>query len=152
MAGVGYAAGVGDEVASAFAFRKPIAVTAAYMLVYYGFIINQVLTSGRLKRAAKKKGERFNRHGNTEPDMIWADRTVLNMLEQMVPFLVSLWAHAAFVSPDTAAMLGAVYVACRACYPVAWMLNKVLFVTVPNYIIITYLLGSTVAAAFSGSA
>jgi uncharacterized MAPEG superfamily protein len=45
-----------------------------------------------------------------------ADRIVGNTLEQMAPFLVSVWLHAWAVDADVATVLGAVYVATRVAY------------------------------------
>ena len=52
-----------------------------------------------------------------------SDRTVGNYLEQSVPFLVSLWAHAAFVSPVNAAAVGWTWIAFRFIYPWAYRMR-----------------------------
>jgi len=47
-----------------------------------------------------------------------------------------LWMHAIFVSPETAANYGNLWLATRAAYPVGFYLGypKVAFFTVPGYI------------------
>ena len=88
--------------------------------------------------------------------MLAADRAVANTHEQMVPFLLSMWLHAVFVSVSHATALGLVYVVLRAIYPklLGRSLSKtqskrVFFVTGPCYGIVFYLLGRTVYAALS---
>jgi hypothetical protein len=74
-----------------------------------------------------------------------------------VPFLVSMWMYASFVSPGGAAGLGAAYVALRGAYP--FLLGprieevqpkRVAFVTLPCYGIIAWMLGRSVAVAWAG--
>jgi hypothetical protein len=69
------------------------------------------------------------------------DRTVLNMLELMVPFLVGLWMHAIIISSNAAGNYGFAYLVCRAVYPFAYRLGiPWLFMsTIPNYICILLL-------------
>ena len=54
-----------------------------------------------------------------------ADRAVVNLVEQSLPFALFLWLHALSVSVQSAAVLGWVWVAFRAIYPVAWALKVV---------------------------
>ena len=114
-------------------------------------------TKYRLRDEYAARGEEFDRYFGQDPRMLAVDRAVINTHEQMGPFLVSLWMHAVFVSPSTAAALGAVYVALRVLYP--FLLGKslsktqskrVFAVTGPAYLIILYLVGSTVVAAVTG--
>ncbi|MFT5684199.1 MAG: hypothetical protein ACI8RZ_005140 [Myxococcota bacterium] len=108
----------------------------------------------RLRDEYAARGEEFDRYFGQDGRMLAADRAVANTQEQMVPFLVSMWLHAVFVSTDSAAILGLVYVVLRAVYPflLGRSLSKtqskrVFLVTGPCYGIILYLLGSTVYAA-----
>jgi hypothetical protein len=89
--------------------------------------------------------------------MLKADRAVQNTHEQMVPFLVSMWTYALFVSPRVAAGLGAAYVGLRAVYPFLLgsrieqvQSRRVAFVTFPCYGIIAWMLGSSVVKAWLG--
>lgn len=68
-----------------------------------------------------------------------------------------MWMHAVFVSPLTATALGSVYVVLRALYPFLlgdriskFQAKRVFLVTGPAYLIVAFLLGSTVVAAFVG--
>ena len=78
-----------------------------------------------------------------------ADRTVGNYLEQTPAFLVSLWLHAAFVSPVNAAAFGWVWIGARSVYPWAYRLKfpGVFLSTWPAYACVFYLLGETVRCA-----
>ena len=71
--------------------------------------------------------------------------------------MASLWLHAVFVSPASATVLGGICVTLRTIYPFLLGKNvsktqskRVAAVTMPAYLIIFYLIGSTVAAAFAG--
>ena len=73
-----------------------------------------------------------------------------NTQEQMVPFLVSLWLCALFVSATAATYLGGAYIVLRACYPALLgkrvskiQSQRVYFVTVPCYLIIFGMLIAT---------
>ena len=79
-----------------------------------------------------------------------------NLHEQSIVFLVSLWVHALFEDVDGAAKLGSVYLGLRALYPVVWTLcggfdMKILVTTMPQYGIILWMLGTTVAKASFGT-
>jgi hypothetical protein len=139
-------------------YSGPILVTAAYLGLWYYLLLGlQRGTKYRLRDEYAARGEEFDRYFGQDPRMLAVDRAVINTHEQMGPFLVSLWMHAVFVSPSTAAALGAVYVALRAIYP--FLLGKslsktqskrVFAVTGPAYLIILYFVGSTVVAAVTG--
>merc|ERR1711939_661250 len=79
----------------------------------------------------------------------WGERAFGNLNEQSPMFLVAIWLHALFVSPDNAATLGWVYLALRILYVMIWMFSgrftmKVLAATMPMYGIIWFLTASTV--------
>ncbi len=76
----------------------------------------------------------------------------------MVPFLTTLWLHAAFLSPDRATVLGGIYVLLRALYPVLLgrrvskrQPKRVFAVTGPCYLIIAWLGGQVLVAAVSAA-
>jgi hypothetical protein len=105
------------------------------------------------KKESKKPNEvNFTkvRYFSTNPLILAADRTVGNCLEQMVPFLVSLWLHAIFISTETATQYGIAYVGARAFYPLFFRMGiPWLFVsTFPNYGCIALLLAPVTRAAF----
>lgn len=144
-----------NEVA---ALRGPIAVTALYFALWYALLFGlQTRTKYRLRREYAARGLEFDRYRSGDPEMLKADRAVQNTHEQMVPFLVSMWMYATFVSPEVAAGLGGAYVALRAVYP--FLLGpridqlqprRVAFVTFPCYGIVAWMLGSSVARAWMG--
>ena len=144
-----------NEVA---ALRGPIAVTALYFALWYALLFGlQTRTKYRLRREYAARGLEFDRYRSGDPEMLKADRAVQNTHEQMVPFLVSMWMYAIFVSPEVAAGLGGAYVALRAVYP--FLLGpridqlqprRVAFVTFPCYGIVAWMLGSSVARAWMG--
>jgi len=133
----------------------PLLVTTAYFVLWYFLLF--VLQRGakyRLKKEYEAEGKVFDRYFGQDEEMLAVDRAVINTQEQMVPFLVSLWLHATFVSITTTSWLGGVYVILRAVYP--FLLGKkvskvqskrVYIVTLPCYGLIFYLLGSSVWAA-----
>jgi hypothetical protein len=146
------------EPAEALIYRGPIAVTVAYFCLWYYLLLGlQRGTKYKLKDEYAAKGQEFDRYFGQDPRMLAADRAVINTQEQMVPFLVSLWLHAVFVSPSHAAYLGLAYVVLRSLYPVLLgkslsktQSKRVFFVTGPAYCIVFYLLGKVLYAAVTG--
>jgi hypothetical protein len=144
-------------VSPAHAYTGPILVTAAYFALWYYLLLGlQRGTKYALIAEYAARGEVFDRYFGQDGRMLAVDRAVANTQEQMIPFLASLWLHALFVSPTHATALGAVYVVLRAIYP--FLLGKslsktqskrVFFVTGPCYLIVFYLLGSTVYTALA---
>jgi len=135
-------------------FTGPILVTVAYFILWYALLFRQIQTKYRLRAEYAGRNETFDRYFGKDPHMLAMDRAVINTQEQMVPFLFALWLHAAVVSVSVATVLGAAYVVFRALYPVllgAKLDNKVgkkiVFATGPSYLIVFYLLGSTVWVA-----
>jgi hypothetical protein len=139
------------------ALRAPIAVTAAYFVLWYALLFGlQTRTKYRLRREYAARGEVFDRYRSADPEMLKADRAVQNTHEQMVPFLVSLWMYAWFVSASTAGILGSVYVALRALYPLLLgpridqvQPRRVAFVTIPCYAIVGWMLAGSVFRALT---
>ncbi len=138
-------------------FQGPILATALYFCLWYYLLLGlQRGTKYRLLAEYAAKGEAFDRYFGQDGRMLAADRVVINTHEQMVPFLVAMWLHAVFVSPQHAAWLGVAYTILRAGYPI--LLGKslsktqpkrVFLVTGPAYGIIVYLLTSTVYGALT---
>ena len=138
------------------ALRGPATVTALYFLLYYSLMFGlQTRTKYRLQREYAARDQVFDRYRSGDPEMLKADRAVQNTHEQMVPFLVSMWMYAVFVSPDTATVLGLIYVLLRAIYPLllgprieAMQSRRVAFVTLPCYAIIAGMLVHLVLEAW----
>ena len=139
-------------------YAGPILVTTAYFGLWYALLLGlQRGTKYALLAEYAARGEEFDRYFGQDGRMLAADRAVINTHEQMGPFLASLWLHAVFVSPASATVLGGIYVTLRTIYPFLLGKNvsktqskRVAAVTMPAYLIIFYLIGSTVAAAFAG--
>jgi hypothetical protein len=139
------------------AYAGPIAVTAAYFGLWYYLLLGlQRGMKYKLLAEYAARGEEFDRYFGQDPRMLAADRAVINTQEQMVPFLVSLWLHAVFVSTARATALGAAYVVLRSVYPLLLgtklsktQSKRVFFVTGPAYLIVFYLIGATVYTALT---
>lgn len=146
------------EASQLAAYQGPVVVTAAYFILWYYLLLGlQRGTKYKLLAEYAARGESFDRYFGQDGRMLAADRAVANTHEQMVPFLLSMWLHAVFVSQTVAAALGMVYVVLRALYPVLLgkslsktQSKRVFFVTGPCYGIIFYLLGRTLAAVLAG--
>ena len=136
-------------------FAGPILITVSYFVWwYYLLLVLQRGTKYRLKHRYEEQGKEFDRYFGQDPEMLAADRAVINTQEQMVPFLVALWMHAVFVSTFSATLCGGAYVVIRAAYPLLLgkrvskiQTKRVYFATLPGYLIIFYLLGSTLFSA-----
>jgi hypothetical protein len=139
-------------------FTGPVVVTALYFGLWYALLLGlQRGTKYRLIAEYAARGETFDRYFGQDGQMLAADRAVANTHEQMVPFLLTMWLHAAFLSPERAAALGGVYVLLRALYPALLgrsvsktQPRRVFAVTGPCYLIIIYLGGHVLWAAVAG--
>ncbi|MEN0060785.1 MAG: MAPEG family protein [Myxococcota bacterium] len=136
-------------------YQGPILVTGAYILLYYLFQIRINRVKSRLRREYAGRGEKFDRYFGQDRFMLAADRTQLNMLEHMPPFLLLMWLHAVFVSPLSASVAGGVYLVARIGHPILMgsrlgrgIRLAVLIATVPGYLVIVYLLAGVAGAAF----
>jgi len=140
-------------------YAGPILVTAAYFGLWYYLLLGlQRRTKYTLIAEYAARGEVFDRYFGQDGRMLAADRAVANTHEQMGPFLASMWLHAVFVAPFHAAVFGGVYVVLRAVYPSLLgkslsrtQSKRVFLVTGPCYLIVFYLLGSTVHAALASA-
>lgn len=146
-------------------FEAPIKATIAYCALYYVFLYLQAgvghlqfyLAKKKAESDAKAKGEKVVekvsygkiKYGAQSRDKIslTTQRTVGNLMEQAIPFLTSLWLHAVFVSPESAANIAWIYIITRAYYPIVFYLGLpyILFSTLPGYSCIFYLLYKLVA-------
>lgn len=145
-----------SSTSSSFApiYKEPILVTVAYFALYYLFLFSQAAISLLRYLYATKTGNekevslRRLKYGSAENDklLLTLNRSVGNTLEQMVPFLASLWLHALTLSPRRAAVIGAIYTFLRSFYPFAFYRGyfSLILVTLPNYICIFYLIAPVV--------
>lgn len=149
--------------ASLSRYEPAVAATLLWMLCYYLFLFHQSYTvvpvRQALKTLAKKTQEKPPSHGNVKygkaggVHVLRAERTVGNMVEQSLPFLVSMWLHAVYVDPSSAARLSAIWLAFRGCYPLFF--GRVYFhfplhlaATFPNYIVIVAMVWPLVGKIF----
>lgn len=133
----------------------PLLVTLAYLLVYYGMVVNVGRTKIRLTREYAKRGEKFDRYFGQDREMLAADRFQLNQLEHMPPFLILLWLVAVFVSPVFASVGGGIYVLTRVAYPFMMgsrlgrgVKGSILVATLPSYLVLLGFMGALGWAAF----
>jgi uncharacterized membrane protein YecN with MAPEG domain len=122
----------------------PIAVTIAYLVLYYAFMIHQTRVKYGLAQAARDRGEKFDRYFGNDREMLAADRILLNTLEHMPAFLVLLWLNAVFVGPTSASIAGGIYVGARAAYPL--LMGRSLGRAIPVRIFASTLAGYLVIA------
>lgn len=110
--------------------RGPVLVTLTWIWGFYNCIGAQL-------------GVKMGDKGDAKAAFV-AERSLMNTLEQSVPFLSLLWMQAAFVDAAIATSVGWFYVALRMLYPLAYtyyggfsMLCE--FITQPNYACINFL-------------
>ncbi len=132
-------------------YSGPVAVTLAYVVLYYAFQINGLRVKNRLKQEYADRDEKFDRYFGQDREMLAVDRVQLNTLEHMPPFLILLWLHAVFVSPNGATIGGAIYVVARALYPVFMgqrlgrgVRGQIMFATGTGYAVLIYFAGALI--------
>jgi uncharacterized MAPEG superfamily protein len=146
-------------------YKDTLLVTLVYFIMYYSFLTTQAIVHGYLyvtekKRAKAAKGDadskekvsfRKVKYESKHKMGLLVDRTTGNCLEQMVPFLFSLWAHAIFVSSQDASFIGIIYIVSRSAYPFCFYLGLpwVLISTVPGYLCVSYLLGGVIVQLYT---
>lgn len=149
-------ASIGSEQLRIFA--PVIKVTGAYACLFFTFMMFQSFSKFYVFEEAKKKAKKDGsgkvsfkevKYNSTSGLGFISDRTFLNMLEQCPLFLTGLWMHAIFVSPETAATAGWLYIVFRSMYPFLFPMGMPWFFlsTMPNYMVVWYLIGTTVNAA-----
>lgn len=135
-----------------------VVVTAAWVSLLYVFLFNQSATATaehrRLRREAQAQGGAAPtlaavKYGAVPSAlMLCATRTVGNFLEQALPFLLALYAHAALVSCRDAARCGWLWLLARSYYPLVYSMRfpALLLSTVPSYLCVAYMLATAVRA------
>merc|ERR1712137_85545 len=119
-----------------------LAVTVLYLSLYYANMFHLAFRRIGMVRAGIDRDE-IAKH----PKIIAADRTFLNMLEQMPPFLASMWLFSIFCHPYWGGALGLIYTTLRAFYFFVYPPPKAFIVTLPNYLIIFVMLACTFVEA-----
>ncbi len=126
-------------------YAGPIWVTLAYLSLYYGLISNVLRVKLAISKLHRRRHERFDRYNSQDPQLLAADRAMLNTLEHMPPFLTLLWLNAVFVGTLGATVAGSIYVATRTAYPFLvgsrlsrGIPNRVLFATYTGYAVLAY--------------
>jgi len=117
--------------------------TCTYFWIYYNILGTQV--SYRLKN-----------NGGSEAGLRATTRGTGNTVEQMGPFLVTLWMYAAYVDAATAGVLGMIYAVSRALYVPLWAYYGaftvlVEFSTSPSYAVIYTFIAGLVCKVLLGS-
>lgn len=150
-------------VLNAQEYRDVIFITALYFSMYYGFLCGQAGLVHYLFLKAKQQAKAQSteecatvkpsyvkiKYGSDDRKSLTMNRTVGNTVEQMGPFLVSLWLHAIFVSTRSAYNYGVIYVISRSFYPLLFYMGGswILLSTLPGYACILTLLAGVVAHA-----
>ena len=152
---IGLAAPAGPARAVA-ACTPVLLVVAAAVAHLYAMLFSQSAAAfvalARLRGEAKARGERGPtlaevKYGGNRPDAVLAaDRCVGNYVEQLVPFLCALLAHAVFVSANGATQLGWLWLFFRSYYPLAYArpFPMLLLSTMPAYACLWWMMGSAV--------
>ena len=140
------------------AFVPVALVTGAAVALLYIFLFNQSATTfgqlAELRREAKAGGKRAPRlaevkYGGGNGAVLAADRLVGNYLEQLVPFLLSLFGHALFVSASRAAAFSWAWIFFRSYYGLAFgrPFPALLASTIPAYCCVWWMAGPAIHAA-----
>jgi len=81
--------------------------------------------------------------------ILCADRCAGNLLEQLIPFFVSMYAYATFVDAGGAARIGWAWFFFRSYYSFVWKqgIPLLLVSTVPAYTCVWYMMGVTIYSA-----
>ena len=133
-------------------------VTAASIAMLYTFFFVQGYTA--LAEFSKAKAEYRNKKTDEEPsftqlkygfdnlNMTAASRLSGNYMEQLLPFLISMYSFATFVSAGNAAKIGWLWLCFRSYYYPAYKRGPLLFAcTMPAYACIWGMLGVSVYKA-----
>jgi len=133
-------------------YYKPVVqVLIAYVALFYAFLYAQSgyawhmyfsLKAAMPQKRASLATIKYGTEPSVAKDRLRFDRTVGNLMEQSVPFLVSLLLSAAFGGNiDDTARLGWIYIAFRSLYPFVFSRGLLVVVsTLPNYLTIFALL------------
>lgn len=126
-------------------------VSAAAMCMLYAFYLIQSYTGfAEIARTKKEYSEKKTdkkpsyvgiKYGTESKAMLAANRAAGNLLEQMIPFLVSLFGYATFVSSGGAAKIGWAWLFFRSYYLVAYKTGGMMFLsTMPAYCCVWFML------------
>ena len=139
------------------AFAPAAFVAAAAVCLLYSFLFGQSAAAfgefSRLVSEAKARGEKPPKlndvkygGGKFSRVVLAADRTAGNYMEQLVPFLIIMFGHAAFVDANWAAVYGWIWLFFRSYYPIVYNYPfPALFLsTLPSYSIVWWMLFVTV--------
>ena len=141
-------------------FTPVFLVTAAAVALLYAFLFNQSWTTygvyAKLCKEAKSRGEKPPgyaglKYGGGNSAVLAADRAAGNYMEQLVPFLLSLYGHAVFVSSSRAAAFGWAWIFFRSYYGFTFVKRMALISTLPAYACLWWMLGTAVHAAVTAS-
>ncbi|CAJ1955597.1 unnamed protein product [Cylindrotheca closterium] len=110
----------------------------------------------RLKKEAKAKKSdkrpptladlKYGNHDNLA--IRCADRCAGNLLEQLIPFFISMFVYATFVDAGSAARIGWAWFTFRSYYSYAWKRFPLLFAsTLPAYCCVWYMMGFAIYSA-----
>ena len=118
-------------------YNGPMFVSLGWLIIYYTYMQCTAVLGVTVK-------------DYPEAQKTWADRSFMNMGEQAPAFLLSLWVHTFYVSPESATTVGTVYLLTRILYGIlrfkakgAMGMDVVMACTVPGYSMNFYLLGSS---------
>jgi len=136
-------------------YSLAVGATCAYLVVWYGFLANQLFMRAVAARSAMRRKVELSRFDYKCPEWEMADRTVANAMEQMVAFLLLLWLYAVFGNARVAGALGFVYVGFRFVYPILWSYGGqftllVELSTQPGYMVIGWYLVALSYTACTG--
>lgn len=133
--------------------RPLVIATACYFALFYTFMTFQSFTKLYLYATKKQKASlRELKYGDNKKGLnLCSDRTFLNLFEQSVPFLTSVWIYGLVVDATFAATLVYIYMSVRIFYPFVFRLGPptILLVTGPNYCVIFYCILKSVAKVYS---
>jgi len=139
------------------AFRGPVVLTVAYVVVYYSFM-------GLRSRALDAARHRVSLRNGTlrledDEGAHMGERVFVDTGEQLAVYVVSLWSCAAFVSCELATVLSGAALAARCCMPIVWAsgpdgkrsLRVELLSVQPYYLCVFGQLGATLTWALTGT-
>mmetsp|Transcript_2757 Transcript_2757/g.6460 ORF Transcript_2757/g.6460 Transcript_2757/m.6460 type:complete len:189 (+) Transcript_2757:119-685(+) len=148
--------GFDRQVGPARAFNDYIPVylvSVGAMCLLYSFYLLQSYTTltefARMRKEYKKTDKKTDKrpsyvgikYGTESKAVVAANRAAGNTLEQMLPFLVSLYGYATFVDAGGAARIGWAWIAFRSYYVIVFKRGfLVLSCTYPAYMCIWYMM------------
>ncbi|KAL3759175.1 hypothetical protein ACHAWU_001193 [Discostella pseudostelligera] len=136
-------------------------VTTASMILYYIFLFHQsAVAFSEFNKSKKLEGNKKSddnnesnapslgaiKYGSDNSNVRAANRLVGNFHEQVIPFLVSLYLHATFVSVKGACTCGWAWIFFRSYYGYVYKKGvPILFLsTIPAYCCVWYMIGGTI--------